>query len=146
MNVDHLYRFIRTHRLAVVSSTSPSGHPQSALVGIAVSPELHIVFDTLKSTRKYTNLKADPRTSLVIGWDSEITLQYEGLALETQDESIRQAQDLYFQTWPEGKERQLWPGISWFLIIPTWIRYSDFNSGRIQEMVFPTGPISPPNP
>lgn len=138
MELEQLYRFINARKLGVISTTSPSGDPQSAVVGIAVSPQLQIVFDTLKSSRKYANLKADPRISLVVGWDAEITVQYEGTAIEPEGEALRQAKDLYFETWPSGVERQQWPGITWFLISPAWIRYSDFDTGQIEEMRFPS--------
>jgi len=136
MEPEQLYRFVNARKLAVLSTISPDGDPQSALVGIAVSPQLQIVFDTLKSTRKYTNLKADSRISFVIGWDAEITLQYEGTAIEPEGEELRQVKDIYFQTWPSGVERQQWPGITWFLVSPVWIRYSDFDIGHIEEMRF----------
>jgi uncharacterized pyridoxamine 5'-phosphate oxidase family protein len=146
MQVEQLYDFIRARRLAVISTTSPSGDPQSALVGVAVSSELHIVFDTVKTSRKYANLKADPRISLVTGWDAEITVQYEGVAVEPEGEALRQAQSLYFNTWPDGIERQQWPGITWFFVTPRWIRYSDFGSGRIEESKFsPTALTSYPS-
>ena len=144
MEIEQLHRFIHSHKLAVISTTSPSGDPQSALVGIAVSPQLDIVFDTVKSSRKYTNLKADPRISLVVGWDDEITVQYEGIATESQGEDLQHAQDIYFETWPDGRDRRQWPGITWFLITPSWIRYSDFNSGRIEESNFPPTPLTSP--
>jgi len=137
MQLDELYDFIRARKLAVISTTSPGGDPQSALVGVAVSPELHIVFDTVKSSRKYANLKADPRISLVTGWDAEITVQYEGIAVEPEGDALDQAKSLYFKTWPDGVERQQWPGITWFFITPRWIRYSDFDSGRIEDCTFP---------
>lgn len=136
MQLAELYNFIHARKLAVISTTSPAGNPQSALVGVAVSPELHIVFDTIKSSRKYTNLKADPRISLVSGWDAEITVQYEGIAVEPEGETLHRAKSLYFKTWPDGVDRQQWPGITWFLITPRWIRYSDFDSGRIEESNF----------
>jgi general stress protein 26 len=137
MQLNELYNFIHARKLAVISTTSPSGDPQSALVGVAVSPDLHIVFDTVKSSRKYTNLKADPRISLVTGWDGEITVQYEGIAVEPEGDALDQAKRIYFKTWPDGVDRQQWPGITWFLITPKWVRYSDFNTGRIEESTFP---------
>jgi pyridoxine/pyridoxamine 5'-phosphate oxidase len=137
LELEQLYRFVNARKLGVISTTSPGGDPQSALVGIAVSPQLQIVFDTVRSSRKYTNLKADPRISLVVGWDAEITVQYEGTAIEPEGEALRQAKDIYFQTWPSGVEHQQWPGITWFLVSPIWVRYSDFNTGHIEEMRFP---------
>jgi general stress protein 26 len=137
MQLDELFNFIHARKLAVISTTSSSGDPQSALVGVAISPDLSIVFDTVKSSRKYANLKADPRISLVTGWDGEITVQYEGIAVEPEGDALDQAMSIYFKTWPDGVERQQWPGITWFLVTPRWIRYSDFNTGRIEESTFP---------
>jgi general stress protein 26 len=142
MQLEQLYRFISARKLAVISTTSPSGHPQSALVGIAVSPQLHIVFDTVNTSRKYANLKADPRISMVIGWEAEITLQYEGIAVEPAGEALQQAKTLYFNTWPDGVDRQQWPGITIFLVTPTWIRYSDFSSGHIEEQTLAPSPLT----
>jgi general stress protein 26 len=136
MQVEDLYRFLHEHKLGVLSTRTPNGSPQSALVGISVSPQLQIVFDTLTTTRKYTNLTADPRISFVIGWEREVTVQYEGIATEPKGEALRQAQEIYFQTWPDGVQRKSWPAITWFLVNPRWIRYSDFDSGRIEEMNF----------
>jgi general stress protein 26 len=146
MQIEQLHSFIHARKLGVISTTSPSGNPQSALVGIAVSPQLHIVFDTVKSSRKYANLKADPRISLVVGWDAETTVQYEGIATEPDGEALLQAQNIYFQTWPDGRERRQWPGITWFSITPRWIRYSDFDTGQIEEMNFPPIALTPTPP
>ena len=131
-----VYQFISARKYGVVSSIGPGGEPQSALVGIAVSPRLEIVFDTVKTSRKHPNLKADPRISVVTGWEGEQTVQYEGLAFEPEDGELQRAKAIYFTAWPSGVERQKWPGIAYFLIRPTWVRYSDFDTGRIEEMKF----------
>ena len=138
MQIEELYTFLNAHKLAVLSTSASNGDPQSALVGIAVSLRLQIIFDTVKSSRKYPNLKADPRVSFVIGWEGEITVQYEGIAAEPQGEALGQAQAIYFETWPEGVERKKWSGITWFLVNPLWIRYSDFETHHIEEMTFPS--------
>jgi hypothetical protein len=79
-----LLTFVRTHRLAVQSSLTPSGASQSAVVGIATSDNFEIVFDTLASTRKAQNLRHNPNISLVVGGltpGDERTVQYDGLAI-----------------------------------------------------------------
>jgi hypothetical protein len=136
VNCEEIFEFIRKRKLAVISSIGPEGEPQSALVGIAVSPELQIVFDTVKTSRKYPNLKADSRIAVVIGWEGEQTVQYEGLAVEPEGEELARAKQIYFAAWPSGVERQQWPGIAYFLVRPRWMRYSDFDTGRIEEMRF----------
>jgi hypothetical protein len=138
---DLVYSFLRARKLAVISSIGPGGEPQSALVGIAVSPQLEIIFDTVQSSRKYPNLKADPRIAVVIGggnggWEGEQTLQYEGLAIEPEGAELARAKEIYFAAWPSGVERQQWPGIAYFLIRPKWLRYSDFDSRRFEELNF----------
>jgi hypothetical protein len=45
-----------------------------------VTPELEIIFDTVKNSRKFQNLMSNSGCSFVVGWTGEITLQYEGQA------------------------------------------------------------------
>lgn len=131
-----VYEFIAARKYGVISSIGPGGEPQSALVGIAVSPDLEIVFDTVKTSRKYPNLKVDPRIAVVTGWEGEQTVQFEGLAVEPENGELLRAKAIYFAAWPSGVERQKWPGIAYFLIRPAWVRYSDFDTGRVEEMRF----------
>ena len=111
---------------AFVSTMSDASTPQSALIGIAVTPDLEIIFDTTKSTRKYSNLIVRPQCSLVIGWEAEQTLQYEGRAEELQPPDLARYQEIYFQAWPDGPARLTWPDIVYFIVRPLWVRYSDF--------------------
>lgn len=122
-----LYEFLAKQSLGVVGSLSPEGNAQSALVGIAVTEELEIVFDTLNTTRKYRNLVANPNASVVIGWVNEITVQYEGEAFLPEGEELVRYKSSYFAKWADGPSRQNWPGLVYFVIRPRWIRYSDYN-------------------
>jgi hypothetical protein len=126
---DHVLRFLQAQRLGIVASISPAGDPQSAVVGIAVTDRLEIVFDTLSSTRKCENLRRLPKVCVVTGWDQEVTVQYEGLADEPSGKELERVQACYFGVYPDGVERQRWDGITYFRIRPTWVRYSDFNPG-----------------
>jgi pyridoxine/pyridoxamine 5'-phosphate oxidase len=129
----------RDYRYGVVSSLSTEGTPQSALVGIAVTPELEIVFDTLNSSRKYKNLIQRPSCSFVVGWGGEKTVQYEGTAGEPTGAVLERCQEAYFAVWPEGLAHVSWPGIAYFVVRPTWVRYSDYdqNPPLIEEISFP---------
>lgn len=127
--MDHqvLHAFLSQYRYGVISSIGPDGTPQSALVGIAVTAGLEVIFDTLSSTRKYANLTAEPRCSLVIGWGGEQTAQFEGTAKLPKGEELRHYQEAYFNVWPDGRDRLEWPGLVHFVVRPSWIRYSDFD-------------------
>ena len=126
------------YRLGVLGSIAENLTPQSALVGFAVSPQLEIIFDTVKSSRKYRNLLSRPACSFALGWDGEQTVQYEGQAEELVGTRLNDLQQIYFRAWPDGPARLGWPGIVYFGIRPTWIRYSDYdqNPPFIREFQF----------
>jgi hypothetical protein len=124
-----LVEFIRRHRWGVVSSVATQGgQPQSAVVGVAISEQLELVFDTLGSTRKARNLRTDARIAAVIGWDQEQTVQYEGIADEPVGAELERVQGCYFAHFSDGPSRLAWPGITYFRVRPTWIRFSDFRA------------------
>lgn len=124
-----LLAFLRRHRLGVLSSVSPEGEPEAAVVGIAVTDRLELVFDTLDTTRKVGNLRRLPKIAFVVGWDEEITVQLEGLADEPKGAELDRLKQVYFTAYPDGPARQSWPGITYFRVRPVWARYSDFNPG-----------------
>ncbi len=138
MDRTSLHIFMARFRYGVVSSIAADGTPQSALVGIATSPELEIIFDTVRSSRKFPNLVARPSCSFVVGWEGEQTVQFEGMAEELQGSELKRCQDIYFAAWPDGPARMAWPGIAYFVVRPRWVRYSDFdkNPALVEEMVF----------
>jgi hypothetical protein len=134
-----LLAFMRLHRLAVQSSVSPAGAAQSAVVGIAVGDSLEIVFDTLDSTRKAQNLHRNGQISFVIGGlapGDERSVQYDGVAEFPSGAALEHARELYFSTWPDGRQRLSWPGLVHVLARPTWIRFSDFNQRPPQIVEF----------
>jgi general stress protein 26 len=133
-----LYGFMSQQKLAVVGSISVDGSPQSALVGIAVTDALEIIFDTLSSSRKYANLTRDPRASIVLGWLGEVTVQVEGTAYLPEGAELARYKQVYFAAWTDGREHEKWPGIAYFVIRPNWLRYSDFDQRppQIEEFRF----------
>ena len=132
-----LFAFLSGCKLGVLGSVSPEGIPQSALVGIAVTEELELIFDTLDTTRKYRNLTKNSRASFVVGWEGERTVQFEGEAYLPDGEELRRYKKIYFATWPDGPAREGWLGIAYFVVCPRWIRYSDFDERppKIEELL-----------
>jgi len=142
MTVSFLYDFISKIKFAVVATTSTSNEPEAAFVHIAVTKDLKIIFDTVKTSRKYKNLLANPAVALVIGWENETTVQYEGVArvLSGDDKEFLQ---VYFDVFPEGRERKEgWKDIVHFCVEPSWIRYSNFNIPQQIEEIFYHGESS----
>ncbi len=125
MKRQKLLEFLRAHKLVVQASTTPARAPQAAVVGYGVSDALELVFDTLSTTRKFANLRANPRIALVVGWD-QITAQLDGIADFPTGDELERVKELYFSAYPDGRERLAWPGITHVRVRPTWARYSDF--------------------
>ena len=138
MDRENIYSFMTGCGYGVVSSVAADGSSQSALVGIAVTPGLDIIFDTLDRSRKYRNLVALPACSLV-GWSGEQTVQYEGVAGLPAGAELKRYQEIYFGAWPDGPSRMTWAGMVYFVVRPRWIRYSDFEQRQpfIHETTFP---------
>lgn len=106
MTTEFLFNFISGHRYAVLSSVSPEGKPEAALVGIATAPDLRIIFDTVTTSRKYKNLLYNHSIALVIGLESEQTIQYEGRAEILTGSDSDHLLELYFRVFPDGRERK----------------------------------------
>jgi general stress protein 26 len=142
MNRSELLAFMRAQKWAVQASVSTQNAPQAAVIGIAVTDELEVVFDTLSDTRKATNLRHRSKIALVIGWDDAQTVQYEGVADEPAGEDLARIKRSYFARFPDGVARELWPGITYFRVRPTWIRYSDFRKDDPVVITFDTAALA----
>jgi general stress protein 26 len=124
-----LLDFLRSHRLAVEASVSPTGAAQAAVVGFAITDQFEIVFDTLESTRKAQNLRRNPKIALAIGGATdgeERTVQYEGIADEPSGAELEELKQVYYIAYPDGPTRLSWPGLIYIRVRPTWLRYSDY--------------------
>lgn len=134
-----IYQFIAGHKLGVVSTVNSDNKPESAVVGMAVSESFEIIFDTVKASRKYRNILRNPHVAFAIGWDNEITVQYEGIAEVLGDgDEANGLREIYFKAYPDGRERAAtWPGLVHIKVTPKWIRYSNFNDPLlIEEIAF----------
>ena len=143
MTRDRLLEFMRSEKYAVQTSVSPDGLPQAAVVGIVVTDGFEIVFDTLASSRKAPNLRANPAIAIVIGGTrdgDERTVQYEGTADEPNGAELERLLAVYYARFPDGPERRSWPGLIYVRVKPTWIRYSDF--GKNPPEIIEFDPVS----
>jgi hypothetical protein len=134
MTKEFIYTKLQQYRLAVLATVAEGTRPEAALVGFAVTPELEIVFDTVRTSRKYSNLSVCSRVALVIGWKNEISIQYEGMASELGAGVGAEYKEAYYAVFPDGRQRAAeWEGLTHFVIRPSWIRYSNFNSPAVIE-------------
>jgi len=121
---------MRGQRFAIQASVSPTASPQAAVVGVVVTDDFELFFDTLDTTRKMRNLRQNPKIAFVIGGTvegDERTVQYEGIADEPTGSELERLKKIYFNRFPNGPLRQTWPGLVYVRVRPSWIRFSDFN-------------------
>lgn len=119
--------FIKRHKIAILSTTGGNNQPEAAAIEFGETEELEIIFDTLAPYRKYKNLQNNKMVALVVGWDNDITVQYEGNAMELAGQEKEKYQQMYFAKNPETKRWSQNPEIRYFKVTPTWIRYSDLS-------------------
>lgn len=131
-----MLQFLRAQPWAVEAIVTQQGEPQAAVIGIAVTDELELVFDTVGTSRKATNLRASPRIALVVGWDGGQTAQIEGVADEPTGDELQRLKEVYLRRFPDGHDRVRLPGIAYFRVSPAWIRYSDFRTTPPTMAVF----------
>jgi pyridoxine/pyridoxamine 5'-phosphate oxidase len=129
MTLDAVFDFIRGKRLGVVATADPSGAPEAALVGFALTLDRRLVFDTSATSRKAINLAARPQVAFVVGWDDPISVQIEGVAHAAAGAELAAVKAAYFTVWPDGRARETWPDIAYIVIAPRWLRYANFAAG-----------------
>jgi len=123
----------------VIATAGLGGKPEAALMNIAVTPELEIIFETTDATRKFANLKTNSRVSIVVGWDGGETLQYDGVADEPEGRDQAEAQRLFLAAFPQKTSHQNWPGNRYFRVRPLWVRFSNYTPPRkVEEFRFAT--------
>lgn len=129
--------FLKRHTLAVIATTHPNGTPEAAVIDFSARDDLEIVFDTFSNTRKYANFVQNPAAAIVVGWDSNITVQYEGLAEPVAANDVVRYQRDHIDRIPEEGDF-IERGAIIFRIRPRWIRYSDFTSDppTVVELIF----------
>jgi len=93
----------------------------------------------LKS-RKFANLGRDRRVAFVVGgWQGEITVQYEGIARQISSTELGPYHEVYFRKFTDGPARLKWEGITYYVVTPKWIRYSDYNQSPPEIVEFKLG-------
>jgi general stress protein 26 len=120
--------FIKKHKICVLATITPDGHPEAGVIEFGETDNLELIFDTFKTYRKYKNLKNNPDVAVVIGWDENVTIQYEGRAAELSGQELKKYQALYYAKNPDAEKWLKFPEVTFFKVIPQWLRYRDGNT------------------
>ena len=125
-------QLIKDRVLGVISSVNRYGHPESALVGMAISPDGEIVFGTQLSTRKYQNILENRRVSIVFSLE-KMEVQLEGDARPVSDEQAERYQEVLFAANPAARRYADDPGERYVAISVDWVRWVDYSAKPVVE-------------
>lgn len=120
--------FIKKHNIGVLATITQDGKPEAAVIEFAETDDFELVFDTFTTYRKYKNIQYNPNVAFVIGWDENITVQYEGVTKELRGSELKKYKKIYFTKNPDAQKWQKYEEIAYFKITPTWVRYRDGNT------------------
>ena len=115
--------FVRAARLGVVATVDADGHPEAALVDLAVTDLGEVLFDTKVAARKVVNIGGNQRVALVVGWADRVSVQAEGDA----EALVGAEREKYGRIHQEQvpRSRAFREGFTLVKMVPTWLRYHD---------------------
>ncbi len=124
-NREDIYEFMNSYTLGVVSTINDDDSPSAAIVGFGQTKDLHILIGTDNSSRKYKNMKLRPKVAFTLGGNTDETIQINGSARELLPEELHIIKENYWLKNPHAEVHSANPGERYFIITPTWLRYTD---------------------
>lgn len=121
-----------------IATSNQGGKPEAAVIEYGETDNFELIFDAFENSRKIQNIKKSNNVAFVIGWDGDITVQYEGQAFELEGDELQKYKSIYFRKNPEAQKWEKVESIRFYKVLPKWIRYSDLNkdSWEVFEVVF----------
>lgn len=135
---DELLRLTRKRDVLALATSSLDGRPQVAPLRYIVTDDFELVMGTLRTSRKYANLRRHPSVAVVV-WGQEFSIQIEGTFDEPAGAGQERLRNLFSTELPSEAERRAGrPNHVFFSITPAWARYSDFTDepGRVVTLDF----------
>lgn len=130
--------FLKNTKIGVIATHAKDRqYPESAVITLSETPDMHIIFNSSKLSRKNKNIRDNNKVSICMGfnWEAMQTVQIEGNAYIITDE-VRAGNmiDNHFDKNPhllvyKGKEDR-----EFVEVVPKWIRYSDIAKGEVWEV------------
>ncbi len=131
---DDVLAFLAQHTRCVMSTVTSDGLPEAAMVGFSEAADLSLLIGTSKKSRKYQNLQNNPNVAIVIGFGTDATVQYEGVARELDADELASRLDLHLKKLPGAKDYVKQSDQVWLLVTPTWVRHLVHNPPHLEEM------------
>lgn len=130
--------FLVDHDTGVLATTARSGEPRARLVYYTCDDSFNIYFITLKKTRKFDDIEANPRAAFVVSEvDVPRTIQIEGVVADlTNIATLDPLVAGFIHRLMEGKKYGIPLShfdpdqLRFYRLTPNWVRWGDFTLGR----------------
>jgi uncharacterized pyridoxamine 5'-phosphate oxidase family protein len=118
--------FLNEQQLGRVATLGPEGQPQVANVAFSQNDMLELIIGTSGVSRKARNIGRDRRVAFEsTDSDKRYTLQFEGRAKKLTREEFEKRAAAHFEKLPGSLPFKDIEGQVYFLLEPTWVRFSD---------------------
>src|ERR1035437_1392406 len=118
--------FVRGAKLGVGATLDAEGHPEAALVDLAVTDHGEVLFDTKAAARKVVNIGGNQRVAFVVGWAERVSVQAEGDAEVLLGAEREKYGRIHQEQVPKSRAfRAFREDFTLVKMVPTWLRYHD---------------------
>lgn len=139
MRLQTASQFLKTHQTCVIATVGIDDDPEAATIGFSHDDQWTFFIGTNDKSRKYANLKANPKCALVVGFEGTETVQIEGIAVEADEQTIKDRLPSHLDKVEAAHRFVDQPGQTWFVVTPSWLRHTDFT---LPEPIFETKDFS----
>jgi pyridoxine/pyridoxamine 5'-phosphate oxidase len=120
--------FLKTLKpaLCVLSTSTPQGKPESAVLAYAVNNDLSIIISSHLNSRKIQNMLQNNQVCIIFGWAfTGLNIQYEGTATVIKEgEELKRVEEAFYAQ-QEATRKFHSPDSVFAVIKPTWMRVTD---------------------
>ncbi len=118
--------FLDTQQLGRIATLGPDGQPQIANVAFSQNDRLDLLIGTSELSRKARNIRHDSRVAFeATDSDKRYTVQFEGNARLLTHDELEERVPAHFEKLPGSLPFKDIQGQAYFLLEPTWVRFSD---------------------
>ncbi|HMH69945.1 MAG TPA: pyridoxamine 5'-phosphate oxidase family protein [Candidatus Saccharimonadales bacterium] len=112
--------------MGTIATVGPNGQPQAANVAFSQNDQLELIIGTSATSRKALNIDRDLRVAYeVTDPDRRYTVQFEGIAHRLSSDEFAEREATHFAKLPGSLPFKDIKGQVYFLLQPTWVRFSD---------------------
>jgi hypothetical protein len=133
---EKVYKFLKNHAVAVLSTVSPDGTPNASPIYFVPDKELNIYFITKSDTKKSQNIESSNSNAAITVVDSIVpmTVQAKGIVREVEEPDFyvkiaqANAKEQAGFRWPPPLYKLKGEGhILLYKFAPYWLRVADFS-------------------